>query len=245
MRILVAEDEQQLSHVLSSAMTASGYQVDIANNGQEAVEQAKENAYDVIILDIMMPVKSGLEALKEIRATGNRTYIMMLTAMGEEDDKVTGLDAGADDYLTKPFSLKELLARLRSRQRRDDSYQVDVLEFGDLTLNGNDQSLESHNSISLTNRENRLLQYFILNANKELSANELINHVWDENETADQEDLWINICYLRQKLQAIQSQVTISGEKTGPFMIGCEGVKECFTVFAINLLEYHLRHYYV
>lgn len=221
MRILVAEDEQQLSHVLSSAMTASGYQVDIANNGQEAVEQAKENAYDVIILDIMMPVKSGLEALKEIRATGNRTYIMMLTAMGEEDDKVTGLDAGADDYLTKPFSLKELLARLRSRQRRDDSYQVDVLEFGDLTLNGNDQSLESHNSISLTNRENRLLQYFILNANKELSANELINHVWDENETSDQEDLWINICYLRQKLQAIQSQVTISGEKTGPFMIAC------------------------
>ena len=221
MRILVAEDAQQLSHVLSSAMTASGYQVDIANNGQEAVEQAKENAYDVIILDIMMPVKSGLEALKEIRATGNRTYIMMLTAMGEEDDKVTGLDAGADDYLTKPFSLKELLARLRSRQRRDDSYQVDVLEFGDLTLNGNDQSLESHNSISLTNRENRLLQYFILNANKELSANELINHVWDENETADQEDLWINICYLRQKLQAIQSQVTISGEKTGPFMIAC------------------------
>lgn len=219
MRILVAEDEQQLSHVLSSAMTASGYQVDIATNGQEAVEQAKENAYDVIILDIMMPVKSGLEALKEIRATGNRAYIMMLTAMCEEDDKVTGLDAGADDYLTKPFSLKELLARLRSRQRRDDSYQVDVLEFGDLTLNGNDQSLESRNSISLTNRENRLLQYFILNANKELSANELINHVWDENETADQEDLWINICYLRQKLQAIQSQVTISGEKTGPFMI--------------------------
>ena len=221
MRILVAEDEQQLSHVLSSAMTASGYQVDIANNGQEAVEQAKENAYDVIILDIMMPVKSGLEALKEIRATGNRTYIMMLTAMGEEDDKVTGLDAGADDYLTKPFSLKELLARLRSRQRRDDSYQVDVLEFGDLTLNGNDQSLESRNSISLTNRENSLLQYFILNANKELSVNELISHVWDENDTVDQEDLWINICYLRQKLQAIQSQVTISGEKTGPFMIAC------------------------
>ncbi|MCC4326626.1 response regulator transcription factor [Limosilactobacillus reuteri] len=219
MRILIAEDEQQLSHVLSSAMTASGYQVDVANNGQEAVEQAKENAYDVIILDIMMPVKSGLEALKEIRASGNRTYIMMLTAMGEEDDKVTGLDAGADDYLTKPFSLKELLARLRSRQRRDDSYQVDVLEFGDLTLNGNDQSLESHNSISLTNRENRLLQYFILNANKELSVNELISHVWDENEIADQENLWINICYLRQKLQAIQSQVTISGEKTGPFMI--------------------------
>ena len=221
MRLLLAEDELALSKALKVILERNNYSVDAVYDGQAALEYLETDNYDGVILDIMMPVKSGLEALKEIRATGNRTYIMMLTAMGEEDDKVTGLDAGADDYLTKPFSLKELPARLRSRQRRDDSYQVDVLEFGDLTLNGNVQSLESHNSISLTNRENRLLQYFILNANKELSANELINHVWDENETADQEDLWINICYLRQKLQAIQSQVTISGEKTGPFMIAC------------------------
>ncbi|MBB1078391.1 response regulator transcription factor [Limosilactobacillus sp. STM2_1] len=219
MKILIAEDEQQLAHVLSTAMTASGYQVEVVNNGQEAVAAAQKNAYDVIIMDIMMPVKTGLEALKEIRATGNRTYIMMLTAMGEEDDRVTGLDAGADDYLTKPFSLKELLARLRSRQRRNDDYGTDIIEFGDLTLDGNDQSLQSHNSISLTNKESRLLQYFILNANKELPVNELLNHVWDEEEQADQEDLWINICYLRQKLHAIQSKVVITGEKEGPFMI--------------------------
>lgn len=219
MRILVAEDEQQLAKVLKTAMTASGYQVDVVNNGQAAVDSAKQNAYDVIILDIMMPVKTGLEALAEIRAAGNRTYVMMLTAMGEEDDRVNGLDAGADDYLTKPFSLKELLARLRSRQRRDDDYENGILEFGDLTLDGNDQSLQSHNSISLTNKENRLLQYFILNAGKELSVNELLSHGWDEEEQADQEDLWINVCYLRQKLQAIQSKVTIIGKKEGPFMI--------------------------
>lgn len=219
MRILVAEDEQQLARVLSAAMTASGYQVDVVGDGQAAVDQATQNAYDVIILDIMMPVKNGIEALKEIRAAGNRTYVMMLTAMGEEDDRVNGLDAGADDYLTKPFSLKELLARLRSRQRRDDKYEDPVMEFGDLTLDGKEQSLASHNSISLTNKESRLLQYFILNAGKELSVDELLSRGWDDEEAADQEDLWINISYLRQKLQAIQSKVTIRGEKTGPYMI--------------------------
>ena len=120
MRILLAEDEEQLARVLKLAMEKAGYTVDQVADGQSAVDLAKENAYDVMILDIMMPVKTGLEALKEIRASGDRTYVMMLTAMAEVDDKVTGLDAGADDYMTKPFSLKELLARLRSLERRND-----------------------------------------------------------------------------------------------------------------------------
>ena len=118
MRILLAEDEEQLARVLKMAMEQSGYQVDAVENGQAAVELSQKNAYDAIILDIMMPIKNGIEALKEIRARGDRTYIMMLTAMAEEDDRVNGLDSGADDYLTKPFSLKELLARLRSLERR-------------------------------------------------------------------------------------------------------------------------------
>ncbi|MCH3921312.1 response regulator transcription factor [Limosilactobacillus sp.] len=218
MRILVAEDEQQLAHVLATAMRTKGYQVDVVGDGQAAVDHAQENPYDVIILDIMMPVKSGLEALKEIRASGDSTYVMMLTAMGEEDDRVNGLDAGADDYLTKPFSLKELLARLRSRERRSEEFNRDVIQFGDLTLNSNDQSLESHNSISLTRKESRLLQYLILNAGKSLTAEELVNHVWSDEE-ADAEDVWINISYLRQKLQSIRSAVTIVGEKGGPFSI--------------------------
>jgi DNA-binding response OmpR family regulator len=118
MRILLAEDEEQLARVLKMAMTSSGYTVDAVDNGQKAVDLAKENAYDVIILDIMMPVKDGITALKEIRESGNQTYVIMLTAMAEVDDRVNGLDSGADDYITKPFSLKELLARLRSLERR-------------------------------------------------------------------------------------------------------------------------------
>lgn len=174
MKILLAEDEKQLSRVLIMAMKSVGYDVDPVFNGQEAVKHAQANAYDVMIFDIMMPVKTGLEALKEIRATGDRTYVIMLTAMAEIDDKVTGLDAGADDYLTKPFSLKELLARLRSLERRTEEYDSDVLAFGDLKVDQAEQRLASHNSMSLSGKETRLLSYFILNADKELSTQQLL-----------------------------------------------------------------------
>ena len=220
LRILIAEDEQQLARVLTAALQSINYEVTAVENGELAVKAAQENAYDVIILDIMMPVKDGLTALKEIRASGDRTYVMMLTAMAEVDDRVTGLDAGADDYLTKPFSLKELLARLRSLERRNEEYDDDVLTFADLTLDNNEQRLEAHNSISLSKKETRLLQYLILNAGKALSAADLINHTWDDDdEAADAQDLWINISYLRQKLQAVNSRVQITGEKSGPFTL--------------------------
>ena len=217
MKILLAEDEKQLSRVLIMAMKSVGYDVDPVFNGQEAVEQA--NAYDVMIFDIMMPVKTGLEALKEIRATGDRTYVIMLTAMAEIDDKVTGLDAGADDYLTKPFSLKELLARLRSLERRTEEYDSDVLAFGDLKVDQSEQRLASHNSMSLSGKETRLLSYFILNADKELSTQQLLNQAWDRDENADAEDVWIYISYLRQKLQAVGSSTIIDGQKGGPYQL--------------------------
>lgn len=167
----------------------------------------------------MMPIKNGIEALKEIRARGDRTYIMMLTAMAEEDDRVNGLDSGADDYLTKPFSLKELLARLRSLERRAKDYSDGDLEFADLHLDSDKQVLESSNSISLSREETQMLGYFILNAGKKLTADNLLNHVWSADDEADTEDVWINICYLRQKFQSIQSKVKISGEKGGPYSL--------------------------
>lgn len=219
MKILLAEDEKQLSRVLIMAMKSVGYDVDLVFNGQEAVEHAQANAYDVIIFDIMMPVKTGLEALKEIRATGDRTYVIMLTAMAEIDDKVTGLDAGADDYLTKPFSLKELLARLRSLEHRTEEYDSDVLAFGDLKVDQSEQRLASHNSMSLSGKETRLLSYFILNADKELSTQQLLNQAWDRDENADAEDVWIYISYLRQKLQAVGSSTIIDGQKGGPYQL--------------------------
>lgn len=219
MNILLAEDEKQLSRALVTAMQATGYRVDPAYNGQEAVDLAGQRAYDVIILDIMMPKLNGIEALKQLRQTGNKTYVIMLTAMAEIDDKVTGLDAGADDYLTKPFSLKELLARLRSLERRREDYQEDVLNFADITLDNDEQRLESHNSISLSGKETKLLAYLMKNPGKAIESSILIDQGWDKDDEADETDLWIYISYLRQKLQAVNAHVTIVGEKGGPFTL--------------------------
>lgn len=219
MNILLAEDEKQLSRALVTAMQATGYHVDPAYNGQEAVDLAGQRAYDVIILDIMMPKLNGIEALKQLRQTGDKTYVIMLTAMAEIDDKVTGLDAGADDYLTKPFSLKELLARLRSLERRREDYQEDVLNFADITLDNDEQRLESHNSISLSGKETKLLAYLMKNPGKAIESSILIDQGWDKDDEADETDLWIYISYLRQKLQAVNAHVTIVGEKGGPFTL--------------------------
>lgn len=219
MNILLAEDEKQLSRALVTAMQATGYHVDPAYNGQEAVDLAGQRAYDVIILDIMMPKLNGIEALKQLRQTGNKIYVIMLTAMAEIDDKVTGLDAGADDYLTKPFSLKELLARLRSLERRSEDYQEDVLNFADITLDNDEQRLESHNSISLSGKETKLLAYLMKNPGKAIESSILLDQGWDKDDEADETDLWIYISYLRQKLQAVNAHVTIVGEKGGPFTL--------------------------
>lgn len=221
MKILLAEDEQQLSRVLETAMTHEGYQVDTAFDGQEAVDLAKENAYDLMILDIMMPVKTGIEALKEIRQTGNTTHVIMLTAMSEVDDKVTGLDAGADDYLTKPFSLKELLARLRSMSRRVATFTPNLLQIGQTSLNVGEHELISSNSIRLAGKESKMMEFLMLNAQKSLSTQEIFQHVWskDEDEDLDEGFVWIYISYLRQKLKAIHADLAILGEEGGSFTL--------------------------
>ena len=219
MKILVAEDEPQLLRVLTVAMEHAGYDVDQVDNGLKAVEHAKENSYDVIMLDIMMPVMDGITALKKIRESGDKTYILMLTAKAEVDDRVSGLDSGADDYLTKPFSLKELLARLRSKERREDDFTPNKLELGDVTLNVSKQELVSHNSIRLSGTETQLMNYFLLNQNKELSTEELLNHVWKNDIDANADVVWIYISYLRQKLKSIQSSVRIEGDKGGSYKL--------------------------
>ena len=221
MKILLAEDEQQLSRVLETAMIHEGYHVDTAFDGQEAVDLAKENAYDLMILDIMMPVKTGIEALKEIRQTGNTTHVIMLTAMSEVDDKVTGLDAGADDYLTKPFSLKELLARLRSMSRRVATFTPNLLRIGQTSLNVGEHELISSNSIRLAGKESKMMEFLMLNAQKSLSTQEIFRHVWskDEDEDLDEGFVWLYISYLRQKLKAIHADLAILGEEGGSFTL--------------------------
>lgn len=217
MKILLAEDEPQLQHVLKKAMQSVGYQVDAVNNGKSAVKAAKENIYDVMIFDVMMPEMTGIEAMKEIRKTGDSTHVIILTAMSEIDDKVTGLDAGADDYMTKPFSLKELLARLRSKERREDDYNHKLVEYGSVKLDTGQQELVSHNSIRLPSKETELMKLFMLNADKQLSTHEIRQKIWGDEE--NDEIVWIYISYLRGKLAAINADIQIVGKKDGEFCL--------------------------
>ncbi|MGT2928771.1 response regulator transcription factor [Streptococcus dentasini] len=219
MHILLAEDEEQLARVYQAALEHQGYQVDHAANGQIAVNLAREKAYDVMVLDIMMPVKTGLEALKEMRESGNRTPVIMLTAMSEINDRVTGLDAGADEYLTKPISLKELLARLRSMERRLDTYTAKVLEVGSVTLNIAEQELTAANSVRLASKEAKLMEFLMLNVGKRLSIQEIFQQVWgkDDADQVTEDYVYVYISYLRQKLKAIKADLEILGEPEGGF----------------------------
>ena len=170
MRLLLAEDEKEMSAALSAILTHSGYDVDAVYDGQAAVEKALSQSYDCMIFDIMMPKKDGVQALKEIRDKGNMTPVIMLTAKAEIDDRITGLDAGADDYLTKPFAMGELLARMRSLTRRSTSYAPSKLTVGNVELDVEEQELACRNSIRLANKETKLMKFFMANAGKTLST---------------------------------------------------------------------------
>ena len=215
--ILVVDDEKEITDLIEIYLTTENYRV-TKRYDASTIEQDIEGV-DLVILDIMMPIMDGITALKQIRKSGDKTYVLMLTAKAEIDDRVTGLDSGADDYLTKPFSLKELLARLRSKERRDDKYTPNEVEVGDLALNVAEQELVSHNSIRLGSKETQLLNYLMLNEGKEFSTSDLLAHVWKDDEDANEDIVWIYISYLRQKLQSIQSTAQIVGEKGGSFSL--------------------------
>lgn len=220
MRILLAEDEQQLARVVMTALAHEGYQVDWAKDGQQAVQLAQQTVYDLMILDIMMPVMNGIEALKEIRASGHTNHVIMLTAMAEVDDRVTGLDAGADDYLTKPFSLKELLARLRSMSRRVDHYEAPQLALGNTQLKLEEMEVSANNAIRLAGKEAKLLALLMKNPGKALSQTYIYDHVWaDESDQPDYELVNVYLAYLVQKLLSIRSNLQIVGQASGPYQL--------------------------
>ena len=220
MRILLAEDEQQLARVVMTALAHEGYQVDWAKDGQQAVQLALQTVYDLMILDIMMPVMNGIEALKEIRASGHTNHVIMLTAMAEVDDRVTGLDAGADDYLTKPFSLKELLARLRSMSRRVDHYEAQQLALGNTQLKLEEMEVSANNAIRLAGKEAKLLALLMKNPGKALSQTYIYDRVWaDEAGPADYELVNVYLAYLVQKLLSIRSNLQIVGQPSGPYQL--------------------------
>lgn len=222
MRILLAEDEEALSRAYATALSYQGHEVEQAFDGEQAVEKAARNPYDVMIFDVMMPKKTGIEALKEIRRSGNTTHVIMLTAMSEVDDRIHGLDAGADEYLAKPISLKELLARLRFMERRiETGYNDKQLQVGDVRLNVLEQEMTAGNSIRLAGKETRLMEYLMLNKGKRLSTEQIYHQVWSKEEEGefDQGYVWIYISYLRQKLKAIKANIGIEGEENGDYLL--------------------------
>ena len=218
MNILLAEDEKDLSRALTAVLTHNGYEVTAVYDGKAAVEEAKENVFDCMVFDIMMPKMDGITALGIIRESGDMTPVLLLTAKSEMDDKVTGLDAGADDYLTKPFAMVELLARIRSLVRRQEHFTPKKLTFGSVTLDVNGQELVAENSVRLAGMEASLMEFFMLNPEKTFTTEEIYTHVWKEQD-AGPDIVWVYISYLRNKLMAIASDVKITGEQGGSFML--------------------------
>lgn len=219
MRVLIAEDEEQLSRAVAAVLDHTGYEVDTAPNGAVAVQLASEHVYDCMVFDIMMPVMDGIEALEKIREKGDVTPVILLTAKAEVEDRIQGLDAGADDYLTKPFAMGELAARIRSAIRRRDSFAPKLLRLGNLSLDTEQQELKAVNSIRLAKKESSLLAYFLLNADKDLLPGEIFQRVWADEPDMDMDIVWVYVSYLKNKLISVSADVTIEGEQAGPYRL--------------------------
>ena len=218
MKILLAEDEKDMSAALVAILTHSGYEVDPVYDGEAAVQMAQRHSYDCMVFDIMMPKLDGVQALQQIRDGGDVTPVIMLTAKSEVADRINGLDAGADDYLTKPFAMAELLARLRAMTRRSTAFTPQKLQTGSVSLDVAEQELCSTNAVRLLAKETKLMQLLMLNADKDLTTGEILSRVWPDEEE-DEKIVWIYISYLKEKLAAIDADVTITGGEGGPFRL--------------------------
>jgi len=219
MKLLLAEDTQDLNRAVTALLKHEDYEVDSVFDGEEALNSIMLSDYDGVILDIMMPKKDGLEVLREMRRRHIMTPVLLLTAKAEIDDRITGLDAGADDYLPKPFAMKELLARIRSMTRRTTAYTVTELCFEDITLNPKESVLSAHNTVSLSKTEFELMQVLMANKDTELTTEYILSHVWKNDEKAHKDTVWLYINYLKGKLKSVGSRVTILGEKGGSFVL--------------------------
>ena len=210
MRLLFAEDEKSLSRAITAILKKNHYEVDAVYDGEEALAYLECGTYDGAILDIMMPKKDGLTVLKEIRRQGINTPVLMLTAKAEIDDRVLGLDSGANDYLTKPFAAPELLARIRAMTRTQMTQNTSSLSFGNLSLNQTSFELSSSSgSYQLTNKEFQLLELLMANPGQVISSDRLFEKIWGYESDADPSVIWVYISYLRKKLTALNASVRI------------------------------------
>ena len=219
MKLLLAEDEQSLSRAVVKILEKNKYTVEAVYDGEDALAYLEMGDYDAAILDIMMPKMDGISVLKKLRAMGNPIPILMLTAKSEIDDKVLGLDSGANDYLTKPFDTKELLARIRAMTRTQTAPD-NKMSFGNIALDRATFELASPTgSFRLANKEFQMMEILMSHPQHVISTERLMERIWGYEADVEINVVWVYISYLRQKLQAIQADISILGEKGGDFCL--------------------------
>ena len=214
MRLLIAEDELDLAEALTVFFEKNQFSVDAVNDGFSAYEYGSSGEYDAIILDVMMPKLSGIEVLQKLRSEGIKTPVMMLTAKGQKDDRITGFNAGADDYLPKPFEPDELICRVRAMLRRGEGYKPTLLSYGDLTLDPGTGLMEcGGRSAKLSGREYQVMELFMRDPRIVFSADRIMERVWGWDSDAEINVVWVHISNLRKKLAAIGSKVNIRSNR--------------------------------
>lgn len=214
MKLLLAEDEIAMAEAVVDILSYHKYSVDAVYNGEDALNYAHNRHYDGLILDIMMPKLDGLSVLEQLRSEGDTTPVLMLTAKSEVADRIRGLDAGADDYLPKPFAMGELLSRIRAMLRRRDSYMPEILYLADLRLNQGSYTLESESgSVSLSRLEYRLMELLMHNPGITFSADAILERIWGYNSDTEVGSVWVYISYLRKKLAQLNAHVEIHSKR--------------------------------
>ena len=214
MKLLYAEDEPALSEAVVDYLTYHKYIVDAVYDGEEAYGYAMSGEYDGIILDIMMPKRDGLDVLAALRRSGCRTPVLLLTARTQVEDRIRGLDTGADDYLPKPFDMGELIARVRAMLRRREEFHPDLIRFGDLTLNMQSGEIcVGDMSFQLPRQEYRLMEQLVLNHTMYMSTEDLLVKAWGYNTETDINSVWLYVSYLRKRLSAMNSKVEIVSKR--------------------------------
>lgn len=210
MRLLIAEDELDLAEALTAFFEKNQFSVDAVGDGFSAYEYGASGEYDAIILDVMMPKMNGIEVLQKLRGEGIKTPIMMLTAKGEKDDRIIGFNAGADDYLPKPFEPDELICRVRAMLRRSDEYKPTILSFGDITLNPDTGIIEcGDKSVRLSGREFQMMEMFMRSPKVVFSAERIMERIWGWDSDAEINVVWVHISNLRKKLKSVDSGVSL------------------------------------
>lgn len=220
MRILLAEDERSLSRAIMALLERNHYSADAVYDGEEALAYLECGNYDALILDLMMPKLDGLSVLRRLREGGNRIPVLILTAKSEVDDKVLGLDTGANDYLTKPFSTPELMARIRAMTRSQTTQATSRLTFGNITLDQTTFELSSpSSSVRLTNKEFQMMELLMRNPRQRISSERFLERIWGYDSDVELNVVWVYLSYLRKKLAALQANVQIKAFRNAGYAL--------------------------